>query len=342
MIIVMDARATREQIDHVTLRITELGYVPHPMIGVERTVIGAIGDERGKHVLESLIQAPGVEKVIPILRPFKMASREFKPMADSVDVSGVTVGNGGFALIAGPCSVESREQIMSAAHEVRAVGANMLRGGAFKPRTSPYSFQGLELEGLKLLVEAREVTGLPIVTEVLSPEDVEMVAEHADLLQVGARNMQNFRLLKTLGTCDRPVLLKRGMMATVTELLMSAEYILSSGNPNVIVCERGIRTFEDSTRNTLDLSAVALIKQWSHLPVIVDPTHSTGVRSLILPMTKAAIASGADGVMIEVHPDPEKALSDGFQALLPEEFQALVGEIDPYLRIENKHLHRPV
>jgi 3-deoxy-7-phosphoheptulonate synthase len=341
MIIVMNAGATQEQIEHVTLRITELGYVPHPMIGVERTVIGAIGDERGKHVLESLVQAPGVDKVIPILKPFKMASREFQPIADSVDVAGVEVGNGGFALIAGPCSVESREQILETAHEVRAVGANMLRGGAFKPRTSPYSFQGLELEGLKLLAEAREVTGLPVVTEVLSPEDVEMVAEYADLLQVGARNMQNFRLLKTLGACDRPVLLKRGMMATVTELLMSAEYILSSGNPNVILCERGIRTFEDSTRNTLDLSAVALIKQWSHLPVIVDPTHSTGVRSLVSPMAKAAIAAGADGVMIEVHPDPEKALSDGFQALLPEELQALVNEIEPYLRIEDKYLRHP-
>lgn len=341
MIIVMNARASQEQIDHATLRITELGYEPHPMIGVERTVIGAIGDERGKHVLESLIQAPGVEKVIPILKPFKLASREFRPEPGSVNVSGIDVGNGGFGLIAGPCSVESREQILRAAHEVRAVGANMLRGGAFKPRTSPYSFQGLELEGLRLLTEARRATGLPVVTEVLSPEDVDMVAEHADLLQVGARNMQNFRLLKTLGGCERPVLLKRGMMATVTEFLMSAEYILSSGNPNVILCERGIRTFEDSTRNTLDLSAVALIKQWTHLPVIVDPTHGTGVRSLVLPMTKAAIASGADGVMIEVHPEPEKALSDGFQALLPEEFQTLVSEIEPYLRIENKRLVRP-
>ncbi|MFZ0426723.1 MAG: 3-deoxy-7-phosphoheptulonate synthase [Acidobacteriota bacterium] len=342
MIIVMHSTATPEQIDHVTLRITELGYVPHPMIGVERTVIGAIGDERGKHVLESLAQAPGVEKVIPILRPFKLASREFRPTARAVEVSGVQVGAGGFALIAGPCSVESRQQILSAAHEVRAVGANLLRGGAFKPRTSPYSFQGLELEGLQLLREAREATGLPVVTEVLSSEDVEMVAEHADLLQVGARNMQNFRLLKTLGTCGRPVLLKRGMMATVTELLMSAEYILSSGNPDVILCERGIRTFEDSTRNTLDLSAVALIKQWSHLPVIVDPTHGTGVRTLVRPMAKASIAAGADGVMIEVHPEPDKALSDGFQALLPEEFQTLVSEIEPYLKIENKHLRRRV
>ncbi len=338
MIIVMKAKATQEQIDHVTLRITELGYVPHPIVGVERTVIGAIGDERGKHVLESLIQAPGVEKVIPILKPFKLASKEFRPAPDSVDVSGVSVGNGGFALIAGPCSVESREQILATAHEVRAVGANLLRGGAFKPRTSPYSFQGLELEGLKLLSEARAATGLPVVTEVLSSEDVDMVAEHADMMQVGARNMQNYRLLKTLGSCGRPVLLKRGMMATVTELLMSAEYILSSGNPHVILCERGIRTFEDSTRNTLDLSAVALIKQWTHLPVIVDPTHGTGVRSLVGPMTKAAIAAGADGVMIEVHPEPEKALSDGFQALLPEELQALAREIEPYLEIENKSL----
>src|SRR5690606_38387040 len=275
MIIVMEARATREQIDNAINRIRELGYVPHPIEGVERTVIGAIGDERGKHVLEGLTLLEGVEKVIPILKPFKLASREISPQPSVVEVGNVRIGRGGFALIAGPCSVESEEQILAAARSVKEAGANMLRGGAYKPRTSPYSFQGLEEEGLKLLARAREVTGLPIVTEVLSPEEVDLVTEYADVLQVGARNMQNFSLLKRVGRASRPVLLKRGMMCTVNEALMCAEYILSSGNSQVILCERGIRTFEDSTRNTLDLSAVALIKQWSHLPVIVDPTHGT-------------------------------------------------------------------
>lgn len=338
MIIVMQAGASREQIDRVMERIRELGYTPHPIYGVERTVIGAVGDERGKTVLESLIGAPGVENVIPILKPFKLASREIRKESTAVQVGSVQVGRGGFALIAGPCSVESEEQILTAARQVKAAGANLLRGGAFKPRTSPYSFQGLEEEGLKLLARAREVTGLPVVTEVLSPEDVELVAQYADVLQVGARNMQNFSLLKKLGKVQRPIFLKRGMMCTVKEALMSAEYILSSGNPNVILCERGIRTFEDATRNTLDLSAVSLIKEWSHLPVVVDPTHGTGVRQLILPMSKAAIAAGADGLMVEVHPEPDKALSDGFQALVPEEFRKLVQAIAPYLELEGKSL----
>ncbi|MDA2926257.1 3-deoxy-7-phosphoheptulonate synthase [Acidobacteria bacterium AH-259-G07] len=341
MVIVMQAGASPQQIQRVMERIKSLGYEPHPMYGVERTVIGAIGDERGKSILESLISLQGVESVIPILKPFKLASREIRPEATIVQIAGIQVGKGGFALIAGPCSVESETQIIKAAAQVKEAGANMLRGGAFKPRTSPYSFQGLEHEGLKLLAKARQETGLAVVTEVLSPEDVGLVAEYADVLQVGARNMQNFPLLKKLGKVNRPILLKRGMMCTVKETLMCAEYILSSGNPSVILCERGIRTFEDATRNTLDLAAVSLLKEWSHLPVIVDPTHGTGVKSLILPMSKAAIAAGADGLMVEVHPKPEEALSDGFQALLPEEFKEIVKSIGPYLKLEGKEVHRP-
>ncbi|MGH9339972.1 MAG: 3-deoxy-7-phosphoheptulonate synthase [Acidobacteriota bacterium] len=340
MIIVMQAGATPEQIEHVIERIKILGYTPHPIYGVERTVIGAIGDERGKTVLESLISVQGVESVIPILKPFKLASREIRKEATSVQVGSLHIGNGGFGVIAGPCSVESEKQILEAARQVKEAGANMLRGGAFKPRTSPYSFQGLEREGLKLLAKARQETGLPIVTEVLSPEDVDLVAEYADVLQIGARNMQNFSLLKKVGKVDRPVLLKRGMMCTIKETLMSAEYVLSSGNPRVILCERGIRTFEDATRNTLDLSAVSLMKEWSHLPVIVDPTHGTGVRQLILPMCKAAIAAGADGIMVEVHPNPEEALSDGFQALVSEQFRQIMAVIRPYLQLENKTIGR--
>ncbi|MDA2934428.1 3-deoxy-7-phosphoheptulonate synthase [Acidobacteria bacterium AH-259-D05] len=338
MIIVMQSGASRQQIEHVMERIKDLGYKPHPIHGVKQTVIGAIGDERGKNLLQSLISFEGVESVIPILKPFKLASREMQAGQSVVEVGNVKIGKEGFALIAGPCSVESEKQIIEAAQAVKEAGANMLRGGAFKPRTSPYSFQGLEHEGLKLLARARQETGLPIVTEILSSEDVELVAEYADVMQVGTRNMQNFSLLKKLGKVNRPVLLKRGMMCTVKETLMSAEYILSGGNPSVILCERGIRSFEDSMRNTLDLSAVALLKEWSHLPVIVDPTHGTGMKSLILPMCKAAIAAGADGLMVEVHPNPEEALSDGFQALLPEQFQKVTSSIRPYLELEGKSL----
>ncbi len=341
MIIVMQAGASPQKIKHVMDRIKDLGYEPHPIHGVERTVIGAIGDERGKRLLEKLVSVEGVENVMPILKPFKLASREMSSKPTVIEDSDVRIGNGGFALIAGPCSVESEKQIIEAARAVKKSGANMLRGGAFKPRTSPYSFQGLEKEGLELLAKARQETGLPVVTEILSPEDVDLVEEYADVMQVGARNMQNFSLLKKLGKVKRPVLLKRGMMCTIKEALMSAEYILSSGNPSVILCERGIRTFEDSMRNTLDLSAVALIREWSHLPVIVDPTHGTGVRSLILPMCKAAIATGADGLMVEVHPQPEEALSDGSQALVPEQFQEIADSIRPYLELEKKTLYPP-
>ncbi len=341
MIIVMQGDASPQQIERVMERIQDLGYKPHPIHGDKRTVIGAIGDERGKSALESLVGYEGVENVIPILKPFKLASQEMHREPTVIEVNGVQIGGGGFALIAGPCSVESETQIIEAARAVKKSGANMLRGGAFKPRTSPYSFQGLEHEGLKLLAKARQETGLPVVTEILSPENVELVEEYADVMQVGARNMQNFPLLKKLGKVKRPVLLKRGMMCTIKETLMSAEYILSSGNPSVILCERGIRTFEDSMRNTLDLSAVALIREWTHLPVIVDPTHGTGVKSLIPPMCKAAIATGADGLMVEVHPQPEEALSDGSQALLPEQFQEIADSIRPYLELEGKTLYPP-
>jgi 3-deoxy-7-phosphoheptulonate synthase len=271
----------------------------------------------------------GVEDVVPILKPFKLVSRELKRESTLVDVGGVVFGGPELQVIAGPCSVESREQIIEIAEIVKKGGAKILRGGAFKPRTSPYSFQGLEEKGLKLLAEARERTGLKVVTEVMDSHNVDLIAEYADILQVGARNMQNFALLKTLGKTDKPILLKRGMMSTVEELLMSAEYILSEGNYRVILCERGIRTFETATRNTLDLNSIPSIKKLSHLPVIVDPSHGTGRWDMVLPMSKASIAAGADGLMIEVHPRPEEAFSDGFQSLVPNRYYELMSEVRP-------------
>lgn len=339
MIIVMHKEATRKQVDHVFDRIRELGYRVHPIYGTERTVIGAIGDERGKFRLKSLESLPGVESVIPILKPFKLVSSELKKDKTIVDVGGgVKFGGKQFVLVAGPCSVESREQILETAKRVKTAGARVLRGGAFKPRTSPYAFQGLEEEGLELLAEAREKTGLPIVTEVLSSQDLPLVSHYADILQVGARNMQNFALLKKIGLLEKPVLLKRGISATVNEFLMSAEYILSQGNPNVILCERGIRTFETATRNTLDMSAVPLIASLSHLPIIVDPSHGTGLPHLVGPMTKAAAACGADGAIVEVHSKPEEALSDGEQALNPDQFDELVKSLRPIVEAEGKSL----
>ncbi len=338
MIIVMQAGAPKEQVDHVLDRIRELGYTPHPIFGEQKTVIGAIGDERGKFRLESLASMPGVEAVMPILTPYKLVGRNLKQEPTIIRIGEHTVGGDEFMLIAGPCSVESREQIIETAKAVKKAGAQYLRGGAFKPRTSPYAFQGMEEEGLKLLKEAAEITGLKIVTEVITPTDVLLVNKYADILQVGARNMTNYVLLKDLGKIDKPVMLKRGMSATVQDLLMSAEYIASEGNQNIILCERGIRTFETATRNTLDLSAVPLLKEKTHLPVIVDPTHGTGIRSLVGPMAKASIASGADGLMIEVHPQPEKAFSDGAQSLLPDDFSALVKELVKYMKLEGKKL----
>jgi len=338
MIIVMQEGATRQQIDHVFDRIRELGYKVHPIYGAQRTVIGAIGDERGKFRLKSLESVPGVESVIPILKPYKLVSRQLKEEKTVVRVGEAAFGSQQFVVIAGPCSVENRDQIIETAKRVKKAGARLLRGGAFKPRTSPYSFQGLEEEGLELLAQAREATGLPIVTEVVTPQDIPLVARYTDVLQIGARNMQNFALLKQVGQVDKPVLLKRGLSATVNEFLMSAEYIVSQSNPNVILCERGIRTFETATRNTLDLSAVPLIKKLSHLPIIVDPSHGTGVPELVGPMTKAAAACGADGAIIEVHIDPERALSDGEQSLTPDAFDELIKSLKPILKAEGRTL----
>ncbi|MCD6386550.1 3-deoxy-7-phosphoheptulonate synthase [Candidatus Sumerlaeota bacterium] len=326
MIVVMASNATEEQLKAVTEKIIELGYKPHTIRGVERTVIGAVGHE-DKTPLYVLEQMPGVESVIPILKPWKLVGREFKPEPTVIEVDGEKIGGEKITVIAGPCSVESEEQVIAVAESVKSAGAAFLRGGAFKPRTSPYSFQGLGEEGLQMLKKAKEVTGLKIVTEVLSVTDIPLIAEYADIIQVGARNAQNYALLNQLGKIDKPVLIKRGMATTIKEYLMAAEYIVSQGNYNVILCERGIRTFEDSTRFTLDLSAVPLLKKYSHLPVFVDPSHGTGYWYLVSPMAKAAIAAGADGLMIEVHPNPKEALSDGMQSLKPEKFAVLMEEL---------------
>jgi 3-deoxy-7-phosphoheptulonate synthase len=326
MVIVMRSGASQQEIEQVAQKITACGLTPHVSRGVERTIVGAIGDERilREVALEAL---PGVEKVLPILKPFKLASRDFKPEKSVISVNGVEVGGKRLAVIAGPCSVEGREMVLEMARAVKAAGAHLLRGGAFKPRTSPYTFQGLGEEALRYLAEAREATGLPIVTELMDPRDAPLVLKYADLIQIGARNMQNFRLLKEVGSHRKPVLLKRGMSSSIKELLMSAEYILSEGNYNVILCERGIRTFEDFTRNTLDLSAVPALKSLTHLPVIVDPSHGTGKWDLVPPMALAAVAAGADGLMVEVHPKPEDALSDGPQALVPKRFERLMADL---------------
>lgn len=337
MIIVLKPAASQEQYQHVIDRVKEYGFKPHPIVGEERTVIACIGDERDKAQLQQLESLDYVESVMPILKPYKLASKESKPRT-IVKVGGVEIGGAGFVVMAGPCSVETREQILLSARQVKRAGAHILRGGAFKPRTSPYSFQGLEEEGLKYMAEARDETGLPFVTEVIQPGDVALIERYADMFQIGARNMQNFALLKEVGRAKKPVLLKRGMSSTYKELLMSAEYIMSQGNYAVVLCERGIRTFEDYTRNTFDLAAVPALKELSHLPVIVDPSHGTGVRSLIPPMAKASIPSGADGLIIEVHPDPEKAFSDGAQSLTPEQFGGLMADLRRYAPLENRTL----
>lgn len=324
MVITLKPGTTEKGIQHVLDKIKERGFTPHVSKGAERTIIGVIGENaiRSREIFQAMFI---VESVMPISRPYKLVSREFKSEDTVVKVGNVEIGgNKEIAVMAGPCAVESRAQLLKVAQEVKEAGARILRGGAFKPRTSPYSFQGLGEEGLKYLAEASEVTHLPVVTEARDVRQVELVARYAHIIQVGARNMQNFDLLKEVGRGKKPVLLKRGMSSTVKEFLMSAEYILSSGNYNVILCERGIRTFEDSTRFTLDLSAVSLIKQLSHLPVIVDPSHATGNRDLIGPMSRAAIAAGSDGLMIEVHSRPEEALSDGFQSIRPDDFRKLM------------------
>jgi len=325
MIIVMKAGAVKKEKDAVLKRIRELGYKPHVIHGTTRDVIGAVGDERGKLVLQSIESMHGVESVVPILKPYKLASKEVKRESSVIRISDtVAVGGREIVVMAGPCSVESERQIIDTALAVKAAGARVLRGGAFKPRTSPYSFQGMEEEGLKLLAKAREESGLPFVTEVVNPETADLVAEYSDILQIGARNSQNFALLKKVGQLNRPVLLKRGMSMTIQEFLMSAEYIMSEGNQAVILCERGIRTFETATRNTLDLSAIPVLKEQTHLPVIADPSHGTGNHRYVAPMSAAAVAAGADGLLIEVHPDPEHASSDGPQSLKPDKFAAMM------------------
>jgi 3-deoxy-7-phosphoheptulonate synthase len=326
MLVAMSVGATEEELENVRSHIRAEGLTPHESHGMERVVFGVVGDvgARKERIMNRLSALPGVASVTPISRPFKLASREFHPQDTVVRVGPVVVGDGSLTVMAGPCSVESREQLFAAAEAVASAGGDVLRGGAFKPRTSPYSFQGLGAEALRYLAEARERTGLPVVTEVMEPADAPLVARHADILQIGARNMQNFPLLTAAGRAGKPVLLKRGLSATIEEWLMSAEYILSSGNRDVILCERGIRTFETATRNTFDLTAVPLLHHLTHLPVIADPSHATGKRWLVRPMALAAVAAGADGIMVEVHPNPDEALSDGEQSLTLEQYAALV------------------
>jgi 3-deoxy-7-phosphoheptulonate synthase len=323
VIIIMKHDATTGHISHVTARVEQMGCQVHLSQGQERTILGVIGNGRPMD-REQIERMAGVERTVPVPRPFKLASREFHPEDSVFQIDGIPIGGTRLMVMAGPCGVESREQLTATARAVRSAGAHALRGGAFKPRTSPCSFQGLGEEGLRLLAEARVATGLPVVTEVMAPEQVPMVSDCADILQVGARSMQNYALLRSVGTSQRPVLLKRGMMSTIEELLMSAEYVLSHGNHRVILCERGNRTFETYTRNTLDISAVAVLKQLRHLPVLVDPSHGTGHWEYVAPVARAAIAAGADGLMVEVHPNPEEALSDWAQSLKPQRFAHLM------------------
>jgi len=337
MVIIMRKDASLKDISKVLKEVKKLGFKAHLLKGEEKTVIGVVGNE--KEIPPDYFAAfEGVERVVPLLKPFKLTSREFNPEKSVVRINGVSIGGDEVIIMAGPCAVESRDQIMETAYAVKEAGARILRGGAFKPRTSPYSFQGLKEKGLELLSEVKEKVGLSIVTEVMSPELVPVVGEVADILQIGARNMQNYALLEAVGRYDKPVLLKRGMMSTLEELLMAAEYILSNGNPQVILCERGIRTFEKYTRNTLDITAVPLLNELSHLPVCVDPSHSTGKRSLISAVSKAAVAAGADALLIEVHPEPEKALSDGAQSLNLKEFAQLMEELKPVADAVNRRI----
>lgn len=332
MIVVLKPTASDLQTEQVIAKITEAGLTPHVMKGVERVVIAVIGDERvlGPDILSAM---PGVQEVMPILSPYKLVSREFQKENTVIDVKGgtppasVRIGEKRVIVMAGPCSVETKERLLSIAEDVKLAGALILRGGAFKPRTSPYSFQGLGEEGLEMLSEARAKTGLLVITEIMDPRDMPLMMKYADIIQIGARNMQNFRLLSEVGSYNKPVMLKRGLSATIKELLLSAEYIMAAGNHQVILCERGIRTFETATRNTLDLSAVTVIKQLSHLPIIVDPSHAVGKTDLVAPMAKAAVAAGADGIMLEVHSNPELAYCDGEQALLPKDFKILMDQM---------------
>ena len=337
MIIVLKPEATQDTVDHLLGRIAAKGLTPLHMPGSERVVLGALGDERVLAEL-ALDAEPGVESVKSILAPYKLVSRELHPHDSIVSIGGVSIGGGRFGLIAGPCAVEDEDQLLASAKAAKAAGARILRAGAYKPRTSPYSFQGHGPDGLKLLAEVGRELDMPVVTEVIESADVDLVAAHADALQVGARNMQNFALLKAVGRSGKPVVLKRGMAAKVEDLLLAAEYVLAAGNSQLILCERGIRTFETATRNTLDLAAVPLLKARSHLPVLVDPSHATGLRELVIPMAMAAAAAGADGVMVEVHIDPRSALSDGPQSLFPEQMMALGRQLDAMLGILGRSL----
>ena len=338
MIIVMQAGAETQNVERVISEVEALGYRAHPIYGTDRTVIACLGDERGKERIQILDSLPEVERVVPILKPFKLASQEVHREPTVVDVDGVEVGGKEFVLMAGPCAVESREQILETAHAVKEAGAKILRGGAFKPRTSPYSFQGLAEKGLKYLAEAREATGLRVVSELVDTHHLEMVQEYVDLIQIGARNSHNFFLLSNLGQAQKPILLKRGMMSTIEEYLMAAEYVLSNGNGQVILCERGIRTFETYTRNTLDLNAVVALKKLSHLPVVVDPSHGTGRWDLVAPVSFASLAAGADGLLVEVHPHPDLAVSDGPQSLRPERFGKMVKKLREFAAVAGRTL----
>lgn len=332
MIVIMKAGTSKEEIEKMSKRLEGMGCIPHKSQGENYCIIGLVGDTT-KVDCRQIEASENVERVLKVQHPFKLANRLFHPQDTIIDVDGVKIGGGKVTIMAGPCSVESEEQLMSIARSVKAAGAHILRGGAFKPRTSPYSFQGLGEEGLKLLRKAKEETGMPIVTEVMSLETFDIVEHYADILQIGARNMQNFPLLKRAGKANKPILLKRGLSATIEELLMSAEYIMAEGNAKVILCERGIRTFETYTRNTLDLSAIPAVKGLSHLPIIVDPSHASGRWAMVNPLSKAAIAVGTDGLIIEVHNDPENALSDGAQSLKPEKFEQLMKEINQIVAV---------
>ena len=341
MMIVMRADATNEQIQAVISRVRDSGLQAHLSQGTERTVIGVVGDIR-IFQKDQIQRQKGVDRLAPISRPYKLASREFRSEDTVFPVNGTSIGDGGLLVIAGPCSVEDRSQLLETAHAVREAGAHMLRGGAYKPRTSPYSFQGMGVEGLELLAEAREATGLAIVTEVMEPDKVSLVSQYADVLQIGARNMQNYALLHAVGESDQPVLLKRGMSATVDELLMAAEYILSHGNQKIMLCERGIRTFESSTRNTTDINAIPVLQSQTHLPVILDPSHSTGHWKYVAAIARAGVAAGADGLMIEVHNHPNEALSDGAQSLKPERFAELMVQVRAICSALERPLSEPV
>jgi 3-deoxy-7-phosphoheptulonate synthase len=336
MIIVLKPGIKESSVKKIIKTVKELGYTPHVSKGEEQTIIGAVGNSANDEALKILEFYEGVESVVPVSKPYKLASRDMKPKKTIVKIKGVEVGGHALAMVAGPCSIENEEQMMATAKAVKKAGATILRGGAFKPRTSPYTFQGLGLEGLKLLKKAGQLVKLPTVTEIMEAKDLEAVEDYADILQIGARNCQNFSLLKEVGRSKKPVFLKRGMSVSIEEFLMSAEYILAGGNSNVILCERGIRTFETATRNTLDLSAIPVLQEKTHLPVVIDPSHATGVARYVVPMVKAAVAAGADGVMVEVHPHPDKAFSDGPQQLNFAMFAEMMKEIRGYAKLAGK------